>query len=135
MSMDMPDQSQKSLRRLWAGRIISGLAVLFMLFDGVTKVMKTAPVLEATARLGYPESLIPGIGIILLVCTAVYVIPRTSILGAILLTGFLGGATATNVRAGNPLFETLFPVIFGVLVWGGLYLRDERLRALVPLRT
>jgi hypothetical protein len=79
MSMDMPDQFPKGLRRLWAGRIISSLVVLFMLFDGVTKVMKTAPVLEATARLGYPESLIPSIGIILLVCTAVYVIPRTSI--------------------------------------------------------
>jgi DoxX-like family len=135
MSMDTSNQSKKRSWGLWAGRVISALVVLFTLFDGVTKMMKEAYVLQATARLGYPESLIPGIGITLLVCTAVYVIPRTSILGAILLTGYLGGATATNVRAGNPLFETLFPVIFAVLVWGGLYLRDEQLRTLIPLRT
>ena len=120
---------------LRAGRILSVLAVLFMLFDGITKVMKEAHVIQASAQLGYPVSLIPYIGIILLVCTVFYVIPRTSILGAVLLTGYLGGATASSLRAGNPLFETLFPVIFGVLVWGGLWLRDGRLRALMPLRS
>ena len=124
-----------SKKMLWAGRIITALAVLFLLFDGVTKVMKVTPVLQASAKLRYPESLIPVIGIILLVCTALYVIPRTSILGAILLTGYLGGATASQVRVGNPLFETLFPVIFGVLIWAGIFLRDDRLWALVPLRS
>jgi hypothetical protein len=124
-----------SKKSVWTGRIISALVVLFLLFDGVTKVMKEAHVLAASAQLGFPERTVVGIGVLLLACTAVYVIPRTSILGAILLTGYLGGATATNVRAGDPLFETLFPVIFGVLVWGGLFLRDEPLRALIPLRT
>ncbi|MHB8753441.1 MAG: DoxX family protein [Candidatus Acidiferrales bacterium] len=119
---------------LWCGRIVSALVVLFLLFDGVTKVMKVPAVMQAAARLGFPANLLQTVGIILLACTAVYVIPRTSTLGAILLTGYLGGATVTNVRANDPVFETLFPVIFGVLVWGGLYLREERLRALIPLR-
>jgi len=88
----------------------------------------------AETTLGFPVGLIQTIGIIFLVCTAFYVIPRTSILGAILLTGYMGGATAIQLRIGNPLFETFFPVIFGALVWGGLYLRDEQLRALIPLR-
>ncbi|MGH9435763.1 MAG: DoxX family protein [Terriglobia bacterium] len=120
---------------VWAGRIISAVAVLFLVFDGVTKVMKEVHVMQASAQLGYRESLIPDVGIILLVCTLIYAIPRTSFLGAILITGYLGGATATQVRVGNPLFETLFPVIFGVLVWLGLFLRDHRLRSLVPLRS
>jgi DoxX-like family len=123
-----------SKKRLWAGRIMSALAVLFLTFDGVTKVVKEVHVLAATAQLGFPESTIVGIGILLLGCTALYVIPRTSTIGAILLTGYLGGATASQVRVGKPLFDTLFPVIFGVLIWGGLFLRDERLRALVPLQ-
>jgi hypothetical protein len=131
----MPSQNQISKTSLWAGRIISALVVLFLIFDGVTKVMKVPAVMEATARIGFPANLIPGIGILLLACTAVYVIPRTSILGAILLTGYLGGAVVTNLRAGSSLFgETLFPVYFGVFVWTGLYLRDERLHALIPLR-
>ena len=119
---------------LLAGRTISTLAVLFLLFDGVTKVLKVAPVMEACAQLGIPESVVPGIGIVLLICTVVYVIPRTSVLGAILLTGFLGGATATHVRAGGPVFPVVFAVVFGVLVWLGLFLRDDRLRTLIPLR-
>ena len=123
-----------SKTRLWAGRIISSLAVLFLIFDGIMKLVKPAPVVEATVRLGYPESVILPIGIVLLACTVVYVIPRTSTLGAILLTGYLGGAVATHVRAGEGLFPVLFPVFFGVLIWGGLYLRDERLRALIPLQ-
>ena len=118
----------------WAGRIISGVAVLFLLFDGVMKLVKPRFVVEATLQLGYPERAILGIGIVLLFSTVVYVIPRTAILGAILLTGYLGGAVATHVRVGADLFPVLFPVFFGALVWGGLYLRDERLRTLIPLR-
>ncbi len=121
-----------SRKRLWAGRIISTLVVLFLLFDAVAKLMRIAPVLQAFARLGYPERLAVPIGILLLACTTVYVIPRTSVLGAILLSAYLGGATATHVRAGKPFY---FPIVFGVLVWAGLFLRDDRLGELVPLRS
>ena len=120
---------------LWAGRIISSLVVLFLIFDGVTKAIRLPQVIEATVRVGFPENTVAGIGIALLVATALYVIPQTSVLGAILLTAYLGGATATNVRIGAPAFNSSFPVIFGVLVWLGLYLRDSRLRTLVPLRS
>ena len=124
-----------SKRRLWTGRIMSALPALFLLIDGVGKLVKPAPVVEGTLQLGYPESVILGLGIVLLACTVLYVIPRTAILGAILLTGYLGGAVATHVRVGSPLFtHILFPVYVAVLIWGGLYLRDERLRALIPLR-
>lgn len=120
---------------IWAGRIISALPVLFLLFDSVIHIMKIAPVVEAFAQLGYPASVARSLGILELVCIVLYVIPRTSVLGAILLTGYLGGAVATNLRVGLPLFgHVLFPVYIGVLLWGGLLLRDERLRALVPLR-
>src|SRR2546430_3423997 len=125
-----------SKKGLWIGRILSGLAVLFLVFDGVTKVMKVPAVMQASAQMQYPLGLIPVIGIVLLVCTAVYAIPRTSILGAILLTGYLGGAVEAQLRVGNPLFaETLFPVYFSVLIWGGLFLRERRLRALLPFRS
>ena len=123
-----PPVSKKSL---WAGWIMSALPVLMLLFSGVMKLVKPAPVVEEFTRLGYDESLALGIGILELVCTVVYVIPRTSVLGAILLTGYLGGATATQVRVGDAFFA---PVVVGVLVWGGLFLRDQRLRALIPLR-
>jgi hypothetical protein len=123
-----------SKKMVWAGRIVSALPVLFLLMDGAMKLVKPPFVVEATVQLGYPESTILGIGIVLLVCTVLYVIPRTSIPGAILLTGYLGGAVATHVRVGAGLFPVLFPVFLGVLIWGGLYLRDERLRALIPLR-
>jgi hypothetical protein len=119
---------------LWSGRIISGLVVLFMVFDGVTKLMKIGPVLEAAARLGYTVGTTVAIGCILLVCTALYVIPQTSVLGAILLTGYLGGAVASNLRIGSPVFNTVFPVIFGMVTWGGIFLRDSRLRTLLPLK-
>jgi hypothetical protein len=113
-----------------AGRILSGLAVLFLAWDGSIKVMTLAPVAEAFTRLGYPLSLAVGIGILELLCVAVYVIPRTSLLGAVLLTGFLGGATATHVRVEDPLLtHTFFPIYVALLVWGGLLLRDARLRA------
>ncbi len=125
-----------SKKRLLTGRIISGVAVAFLIFDGVTKVMKVPAVMQASAQMQYPLRLIPVIGIVLLVCTLVYVIPRTSVLGALLLTGYLGGAVEAQLRVGNPLFsETLFPVYFALLVWGGLFLRDNRLRALLPFRT
>ena len=116
-----------------AGIIVSAVAVLFMIFDGVTKVMKAQQVIEATARIGFPENTIVAIGAVLLVCTALYVIPWTSVFGAILLTAYLGGATAANVRAGSPAFNTSFPIIIGILVWLGLFLRESRLRALIPL--
>jgi len=121
--------------RLWTGRIMSALPALFLFVDGVGKLVKPAPVVEGTVQLGYPESVLVGLGIVLLACTVLYVIPRTAVFGAILLTGYLGGAIATHVRVGSPLFShILFPVYLAVLLWGGLYLRDERLRALIPLR-
>jgi len=116
-------------------RIASALAVLFLLFDSVIKLVKIAPVVESFARLGYPDSLSRGIGGVELVCLVVYLIPRTSALGAVLLTGFLGGAIATHVRVGDPLLShVLFPAYVAALLWGGLWLRDERLRTLVPVR-
>jgi hypothetical protein len=121
--------------RLWTGRIMSGLPALFLLIDAIGKLVKPAAVVEGTVQLGYPESVLLGLGIVLLTCTVLYVIPRTAIFGAILLTGYLGGAVATHVRVGSPLFShILFPVYVAVLIWGGLYLRDERLRALIPVR-
>jgi fucose permease len=123
-----------SKKMLWTGRIIGALPALFLLLDGVMKLVKPAPVVEATVRLGYPESVILGLGIVLIACTVLYLVPRTAILGAILLTGYLGGAVATHVRVGEGPFPVLFPVVFGVMIWGGLWLRDERLRALIPLR-
>jgi hypothetical protein len=119
---------------LWTGWVLSALPALFLLFDGAMKLVKPAFVVEATVQLGYSESVILPLGIILLVCTVFYLIPNTAVLGAILLTGYLGGAVATHVRAGDGPFEILFPVVFGALLWGGLVLRDERLRSLVPWR-
>lgn len=120
-----------STRQLWIGRILSGIAVLFLLFDSVIKLIVIQPVVDSFERLGYPVSLSRGIGTLELLCLLVYLIPRTSIFGAVLLTGYLGGAVATHVRAESPLFShILFPVYIGILLWGGLYLRDARLRAL-----
>jgi hypothetical protein len=118
----------------WTGRIISALVVLFLAFDGITKLIKDPHVLAASADLGYSVPSIVGIGATLLICTLFYVIPRTAILGAILLTGYLGGAVASNVRVGHPAFQCVFPIIFGALVWAGLLLRDARLRDLLRLR-
>ena len=116
---------------LWAGRILSALPVLFLLLDGVMKLVKPAFVVEATVQLGWPESVIVALGVVLIACTILYLIPRTAVLGAILLTGYLGGAVATHVRVGGPLFSILMPIILGAMLWGGLYLRDERVRSLV----
>src|SRR5882724_34371 len=121
-----------SMKKLWTGRIISALPVLLLLFSGAMKLLKLPSVMQGFAGYGYPESLIVVIGFLEIACTVVYAIPSTSILGAILLTGYLGGATATNVRVGNPAF--IMTTILGVLAWVGLFLRDDRLRALIPLR-
>jgi hypothetical protein len=124
----------QSKSRLWTGRILSGLAVAFLLLDAVMKLMKVQPVLDAFLKVGWPTSLVIPIGTLLLVCVIVYVIPQTSVLGAILLTGYLGGAVATHVRVGDPLFShALFPTYIALLLWGGLFLREPRLHALLPL--
>jgi hypothetical protein len=123
-----------SKTRLWAGRIMSALPVLFCLVDGGMKLVKPPIVVTSTLQLGYPESVILPIGIVLILCTLLYIIPRTSVLGAILLTGYLGGAVATHVRVGSGAFPIVFPIIFGVLIWGGLWLRDEQVRVLIPVR-
>lgn len=115
----------------WGGHAISALPVLFLLFDGVIKLLRPAPVVEATVALGIPESAILGLGLLLLGCLFTYLVPRTAVLGAVLLTGYLGGAIATHVRLGSDPFSLFFPVVLGVLLWSGLYLRDTRLRALV----
>ncbi|WP_437979572.1 DoxX family protein [Sorangium sp. So ce117] len=124
-----------SNKKVWAGRILSGLSVAFLLFDSIGKLMMVPQVLEGSEQLGYPVSSVRGIGLVLLASVVTYMIPRTSVLGAILLTGFLGGAVATHVRVDNPLFShVLFPLYVAAMIWGGLLLRDERLRALLPLR-
>lgn len=121
-------------RTLWLGRIVSWLLALLLLVDGVAKLFKPGPVVEGTVKLGYAESAIIPIGIVLIVCTILYLLPITQVLGAILLTGYLGGAVATHVRAGDGAFGVVFAVAFGVLIWLGLYLRDARVRSLVPTR-
>jgi hypothetical protein len=122
-------------KTVWAARIVSWLPALMLLLDGVAKLFKPAPVIEGTVKLGYSESAIIPLGIVLIVCTVLYLIPRTAVLGAILLTGYLGGAVATHVRVGDGIFPVVFAVTFGVLLWLGLYLRDARVRELVPLRS
>ena len=124
-----------SAKGIWGGRILSWLPGLFLLVDGVAKLVKPGPVVEGTVKLGYSESVIIPLGIVLIVCTVLYLVPRTAVLGAILLTGYLGGAVATHVRANDGVFGVVFAVVFGVLLWLGIYLRDARLRALVPLRS
>jgi len=128
------DSENISNTRVWIGRIASGLPALFLLVDGVMKLIKPAVVVETTMQLGYAESTILPLGLLLIACTIVYLIPRTAVLGAILLTGYLGGAVATHVRAAEGSFPIVFPVIFGTLIWLGLFLRDTRLQALLPLR-
>lgn len=123
-----------SKKRLWAARVCFTVPVLFLIFDCVTKMATPAPVVAAFAKLGIPLHLALGLGILELACVVVYVIPRTAVLGAILLTGYLGGATSIHVRAGGTLFELLFPAMIGVLLWAALFLRDQRLRELIPLR-
>jgi hypothetical protein len=125
---DARDGRVISKTQLWAGRIMSGFAALFLLWDGVMKLVKPAIVVKATRELGYPESEIVGIGLVLLVCTLLYLFPRTSVLGAIFLTGYLGGAIASQVRVQASWFNVVFAFVFACLVWGGLWLRDVRVR-------
>jgi len=126
MSSTIPES--KAMR--WTGRVLSALPALFLLMDGAMKLVKPEVVVKATVELGYPENVILPLGIVLLACTILYLIPQTAVLGAILLTGYLGGAVATHVHVGNGVFEMLFPVALGAMVWGGLALRHDRLRDL-----
>jgi hypothetical protein len=127
-----PEISRSSL---WGGRVMSWLVILFMLMDGVMKLVKPAPVLEATTKLGFADHHIAVMGVLALICTILYAIPRTSVLGAALLMAYLGGAITSNFRLDQPLFShVLFPVYLGILMWGGLWLRDEKLRQVFPIR-
>jgi hypothetical protein len=125
--MRSTESGEDSRTNIWAGRILTVLTALFMLLDGVMKIVKPPQVLEANVRLAYPLSSLSGIGLALIACTLIYLVPRTSALGAVLLTGYLGGAVASNVRAGSGWFETIFPILFAALVWAGLGLRERRL--------
>ena len=130
----MHRQSNVSKKMIWTGRILSGAMAAFLMMDGVMHMTNIAPVVQAFDHLGFPLRLAAPLGIVELVCVAIYIYPRTSVLGAILLTGYLGGAVAVHLRVGNPLFgETLFPVYIGILLWGGLYLREPRVRVLIPI--
>jgi hypothetical protein len=135
----MPTETSPAARSkaaFWAGWTLSGLVIAFLLFDSVIKLIKIAPVTQALHDLGYPDSLARGLGVMELVILALYAVPRTAVLGAVLMTGLLGGAVASHLRLGDPLFShILFGVYLGLFAWGGLYLRDPRLRALLPLRS
>ena len=120
-----------SNKLVWTGRIISGLIVLFLLFGSIYGILNAAKLAPEGAKYGYPEGSMLKIQITLIICALLYAFPRTAILGAILLTGYLGGATATHVRVSEPFY---IPILVAVLAWGGIFLRDERLRALIPLR-
>jgi hypothetical protein len=122
-------------RQVWVGRVITGLAVLFLLFDALMKLLRIPAAVDGTRQLGYPESVVLPLGILQIVLLILYVVPRTAVLGAVLWTGYLGGAIATHVRMGNPLFShVLFPIYVAALLWGGLWLRDRRLRAVLASR-
>ena len=127
--------SRVSRTALWSGRALSAFAILFLAFDAAMKVLQLTPAVEGTTQLGYPASVILPLGLVQLVCLALYVVPRTSVLGALLWTGYLGGAIATHVRVGSPLFtHILFPTYVAALLWSGLLLRDAGLRAFIPWR-
>ncbi len=127
--------SSASKKSVWAGRITSVLSILFLGMDAILHLMTPAPMAEAFARLGIPLDLSIGIGVIELACLAIYVIPRTAVLGAILWTGYLGGAIAIHMRARSSLVETVFPIILCLMVWAGVFFREERLRFIIPLRS
>ena len=123
-------------KRSTAGYVLTGLVAAFLTFDTVMKLLQLAPAVQGTTELGYPAGTVIVIGVIELVCLVIYLVPRTSVLGALVLTGYLGGAIATHVRVGSPLpTHTLFPIYVALMVWGGLYLRESRLRELLPFRT
>jgi len=119
---------------MWTGRVLSALAVIFLAFDGSIKLMKLPVVIDATAQLGFPQDSILVMGLLLVACTLIYAIPRTSVVGAVLLTGYLGGAVAAQMRVRHPAFEVVFPIIVGSIVWTGLFMRDQRVRALIAAR-
>ena len=124
-----------SKKSVWTGRILGGLAVLFLGWDAVMKLLRVPMVVEGTAKIGYPDSVIVPLGVVLLACVVLYAIPRTAILGAVLLTGYLGGAISAHVRMGDPLFShVLFPIYVAIFLWGSLYLRDARVRAMIGRR-
>jgi hypothetical protein len=114
--------------KIWSGRVLGGLVVLFMTFDGAMKIIKAAPAVEGTIKMGYPAGEVVGIGVLALACTLLYAIPRTALVGAVLLTAYLGGAMASHVRLGVEAFPVVFVLAFGALVWGSLWLRDARVR-------
>jgi len=123
------------VRNPWPGRVLTALPVLFLAFDVTIKLMKIQPVVDSFAQLGIPVELARVVGTVELFCLVLYCIPRTAVLGAMLLTGYLGGAVLTHLRIGSPLVShTLFPIYIGIMLWGALWLRDSRVRALVPLR-
>jgi hypothetical protein len=122
---------QPTKTQLWLGRIISSIFALFLVADGISHIMKPAPVVEAFSQLGLPLSTGTGLGLVALACVALYVIPRTSHLGIVLLTGYLGGAVAIHVRAGDPVYKIVFPIIIGAALWLGLFLRDQQLRKFI----
>ena len=131
----VPDVTAPSKSRLWTGRILSILTILFLLFDGVMKLVRPLPVTQAMTQLGFPQYLSVPIGVILLLCTALYAVPSTSVLGAVLLTGYLGGAVVSQMRIGASLFgSTLFPIYFAALMWASVCLLEPRLRAVFPIR-
>jgi hypothetical protein len=135
VSAATPAIHDASTRAVVAGRTLSVVATAFLLFDAVGKLLRVQPVLDGTAQLGYPTDLVFGLGLTLFLCVVVYIIPTTSVFGALLLTGYLGGAVATHVRVGNPLLtHVLFPVYMATILWAGLVLRDPRLRVLLPAR-
>jgi hypothetical protein len=135
LDQSTPNRAGRTKLRLGASIAVSALPVSFLLLDSVIKLLQIQPVVESFARLGYPVSLARGVGFLELVCVVLYVIPRTAILGAIVLTGFLGGAISTHFRIGDPVFShVLFPAYVAILVWGGLFLRDDTVRTLIPLR-
>jgi hypothetical protein len=128
-------QHAVSRKAVWAGWVASALPVLMMVFSGVLKLMRPEPVIESFQKLGYSPDLAIGLGVLELSCVAVYLLPRTAVLGAVLMTGYLGGAVNTHLRIGDPLLtHTLFPIYLGALAWIGLLLREKRLRALLPFR-
>jgi hypothetical protein len=130
--ISMDRTSEVSRRAALTGRILSGLAVAFLAMDATMKLFSVPAAVQGTAQLGYPTSVLFGIGVVQAICLALYLIPRTAVLGAVLWTGYLGGAIATHVRVGSPLFtHVLFPIYVAAFLWGGLWLRDRRVRAML----
>jgi hypothetical protein len=129
---DISPSAAFSRKAIWTGRVLTGLAAAFLAFDGTFKLFMSPEAIKGTMELGWPPSVIPGLGVLQLILLALYLVPRTAVLGAVLWTGYLGGAIATHLRIGNPwLSHTLFPIYVAVLIWGGLWLRDRRVRAML----